>query len=79
MVTSTFALAFTPDGRCVVGAGGDHKIYLWDLVENRRRALLDGQIKAIHDPAHPRRVDHTHGYTSLAIADRADRLARGAV
>jgi len=61
------------DGRYHIESGvGMDKDQLYGHV---LRALLDDQIKAIHDPAHPRRVDHTHGYTSLAIADRADRLA----
>jgi predicted dehydrogenase len=63
------------DGRYEITSGvGMDKPALYGHV---LRGLLDDQIQAIHDPDHKRRITEANGYTSLAIATEADRLARG--
>jgi len=62
------------DGRYEITSGvGMDKPELYGHV---LRGLLDDQIKAIHDPEHKRRITEANGYTSLAVAVEADRLAR---
>ncbi len=63
------------DGRYEITSGvGMDKPALYGHV---LRGLLDDQIKAIHEPEHQRRITEANGYTSLAVAAEADRLARG--
>lgn len=40
VITSTFALAFSPDGTLLAGGGGDRKIYIWDLERNEQQQVL---------------------------------------
>ncbi|MCB0065046.1 MAG: AAA family ATPase [Caldilineaceae bacterium] len=47
VVTSTFALAFAPNGKLLIGAGGDHTIYVWDLAKNQQIAALTGHTGTV--------------------------------
>ena len=42
-----YVLVFSPDGRTLVGAGQDEKIYLWDPVTGSQRAVIDGHVSDI--------------------------------
>lgn len=61
-------------GRFMVhGTAGRAKM---DLYADLLRQLMADQVAAIRDPAHPRRVTEQNGLESLAMAVRADELAR---
>jgi WD40 repeat protein len=41
-------LAFTPDGRTLISAGGDYTIHLWDWAERRPAGVLRGHLDAVN-------------------------------
>ncbi|MCG8511182.1 MAG: Gfo/Idh/MocA family oxidoreductase, partial [Rhodospirillales bacterium] len=61
------------DGRFILRA--DVGMSKGDLYGHVLRELLADQVRAIHDPSHPRRVSEVNGLTSLQLAEAAQCLA----
>jgi WD40 repeat protein/tRNA A-37 threonylcarbamoyl transferase component Bud32 len=41
------SIAYSPDGRCLAGAGADGTIQVWDVASGKRRMTLRGHTKAV--------------------------------
>jgi WD40 repeat protein/serine/threonine protein kinase len=60
--TSVAAIAFSPDGKRVVSAGGDEKVKIWDASTGEELLALD---------------DHGHGHTSVAFSPDGKHVVAG--